>query len=124
MLARRRAVFRILAAFAVITMLPSAAAPAAAPRGTKIVVSLKLPAFHGKLKSGKRSCVANRRVKLLRKRPGPDKVLRRDRSNRKGRWSTRISKGSRIPPGTYYVKAAKRGKCKAATSRRLVIPRS
>lgn len=123
MLALRRTLLCAAAIAAGTAMLALPAIGSAATK-TKVVVSLKFPAFHGKLKSSKRACVANRKVKLMRKRRGPDKVMRRDRSNRKGRWSTPISRGKRVMPGVYYVKATKRGNCKAATSRRLVIPKS
>lgn len=123
MLAPRRTLLRAAALAAATAMLALPATGSAATK-TKVVVSLKFPAFHGKLESSKRACVVNRKVKLMRKRRGPDRVLRRDRSNRKGRWSTPISKGQRVKPGVYYVKVAKRGGCEAAKSSPRVIPKS
>ena len=99
-----------------------AAGPAAAAQraATAVVVSLKIPAFHGTLGSSKAACKANRTVRLYKVKGGPDKLLKTGTSNAKGKWSTPI--GKRIPPGSYYVKAVARGTCKAGKSKRLVIP--
>jgi hypothetical protein len=86
---------------------------------TTVVVSLKLPAFHGTLKSGKSSCATSRTVKLFRERSGPDKLLGTDRSNAKSKWSIPI--GKRLTSGSYYAKAAAKGKCKPAKSKVLSI---
>ncbi len=111
----------VLAALALTGALVLAAPASAAPKHkTRVVVSLKTPAFHGGLKSAKPGCKARRTVRLYRVRRGPDKVLKRDRSNRRGRWSTPI--GKRLVSGTYYAKAVARGRCKAGRSRYLVIP--
>lgn len=96
-----------------------AASPAAgASYSTKVVVSLKTPAFHGKLKSSKSGCVANRTVKLFRKKPGPDKLLGTDKSNAKSKWSIRINLKS---GASYYAKAPAKGSCRAAKSKVLSI---
>jgi hypothetical protein len=99
-----------------LTLLPAATA-AGASYSTKVIVSLKTPAFHGKLKSSKSACETNRTVKLFRKEAGPDELLGTDRSNAKAKWSIPI----RLRPGTYYAKASAKGSCKAARSRPLTI---
>ena len=111
----------LLSMLAVLCTAALALPAAAAAAGTTVVVSLKLPAFHGKLTSSDKGCVANRTVRLFKVRSGPDKVLKSARSNGKGGWATVIAR-KRVPSGTYYAKAAARGKCKAGTSKRLVIP--
>lgn len=114
----RRFLLSLLAVLcAAALVLPASAAAA----GTNVVVSLKLPAFHGKLTSSKKGCVANRIVLLFKARSGPDKVLKTVSSDGSGKWSAVIAR-KRVPSGTYYAKASPRGKCKAGTSKRLVIP--
>ena len=114
----RRFLLSILAVLCAAALAMPAAAAAA---GTTVTVSLKLPAFHGKLTSSNKGCVANRTVRLFKVRSGSDKQLKTARSNGNGGWSTVIAR-KKVPSGTYYVKAAGRGKCKAGTSKRLVIP--
>ena len=114
----RRFLLSMLAVFCAAALALPAAADAA---GTTVVISLKLPAFHGKLTSSSKGCVANRSVRLFKVRSGPDKVLKTARSNSNGGWSTVIAR-KRVPSGTYYAKAVARGRCKAGTSKRLVIP--
>lgn len=113
---------RVLLPILVVLCAAALALPAtAAAAGTKVTVSLKLPAFHGKLSSSNAGCVANRTVRLFKVRSGPDKLLKSGRSNANGAWSTVIARKS-VPSGTYYAKATARGSCKAGTSKRLVIP--
>lgn len=92
---------------------------ASASYSTKVVVSLKTPAFHGSLKSSRGSCTANRRVKLFRKKSGPDKLLGADTSNAGGKWSIPI--GKRLIPGSYYAKAPAKGRCGSGKSKVLTI---
>ncbi len=110
----------LLAAFvvALAAVLLPAVSPAASSYSTKIVVSIKVPAFHGTLKSGKSACATSRTVKLFREKSGADKLLGTDRSNAKAKWSIPI--GKRLTPGSYYAKAPAKGKCKPAKSK--VIP--
>jgi hypothetical protein len=105
----------------VVLMLGVAAGPAAAAKraGTTVVISLKVPAFHGTLGSTK-ACKSGRTVRLYKVKGGPDKLLKRGTSNKKGKWSTPI--GKKVPPGSYYVKAVARGNCKAGKSKTLTIP--
>ena len=114
-MAARRSVLLVLALFA---LLLSAVPAAGASHSTKIVVSLKFPAFHGTLKSSDDGCVAHRTVKLFREKAGPDKLLGTDKSNAKSEWSIPI--GKRLTSGSYYAKAPAKGRCKAAKSK--VIP--
>jgi hypothetical protein len=111
---RRRALIAVLA----VVMLAAAPAAAAPRAGTTVVVSLKTPAFHGKLKSSRGACRANRKVKLFRKKPGRDRLLGTDKTNAKAKWSIRI----RLKSGaSYYAKAPAKGSCKAAKSKVLSI---
>jgi hypothetical protein len=117
MAVRRFALFAVLVA-ALAALVP-AVSPAASSYSTKIVVSLRTPAFHGKLKSSKSACATDRTVKLYRERSGPDKLLGTDRSNAQAKWSIPI--GKRLTSGSYYAKAPAKGKCKPAKSKVLPI---
>lgn len=100
-------------------MLPATPA-AGASYPTRVIVSLKYPAFHGKLQSRKGACAKRRTVKLFRKRPGRDRLLGVDKSSAKGRWAILI--GNRLPSGaSYYAKAPAKGKCKPDKSKVLTI---
>lgn len=116
MAARRSALlFAALAA----ALLPAGSA-AGASYSTKVIVSLRFPAFNGTLKSSKSACMTNRKVKLFRRRPGPDRVLGTDRSDAKAKWSIPI--GNKLPSGaSYYARAPSKGACKAAKSKVLTI---
>ncbi|MET0306179.1 MAG: hypothetical protein ABW196_08125 [Solirubrobacterales bacterium] len=116
MTARRSALLFVVLAVA---LLPTGSAVGAST-STKIIVSLKLPAFHGKLKSSDSACSSGRTVKLFRQKAGPDKLLGTDRSNAKAKWSIPI--GKRLKSGaSYYAKAPAKGSCKAAKSKVLAI---
>ena len=108
----------LLIATLAIALLPVALA-AGAGNSTTIIVSLKNPAFHGTLKSGKSSCATSRTVKLYREKAGPDKLLGTDKSNAKTKWSIPI--GKRLTSGAYYATAPAKGSCKAAKSKVLSI---
>jgi hypothetical protein len=111
--------FSALLATAAVAVALSANPAAGASYATKVVVSLKTPAFHGKLKSDRSSCVGGRTVKLFRETAGSDRLLGTDRSNSKGRWSIPIG---RLQSGaSYYAKATAKGSCRAAKSRVLSI---
>jgi hypothetical protein len=106
-----------LSVLLVVALLPAASAVGAS-YSTKVIVSLKTPAFHGKLKSSRSACATNRTVKLFRKKSGPDKLLGTDKSNAKAKWSIPLGK---LTPGSYYAKAPAKGSCKAAKSKVLTI---
>ncbi len=110
--------FALLVA-ALATALLSTALAAGASNSTTIVVSLKNPAFHGTLKSGKSACSTGRTVKLYREKSGPDKLLGTDKSDAKTKWSIPIGKG--LISGSYYAKAPAKGNCKPAKSKVLSI---
>jgi hypothetical protein len=115
----RRALFAVLAVVAAVAVLPAVSASGAGRNSTRIVVSLKLPAFHGKLTSPRKGCLGSRKVKMYRQNGRRKKLLGRDTSSDNGRWATQV--GKNIAPGSYYAKVAKRGKCKAAKSRVLRV---
>lgn len=106
----------LLVAALAIAFLP-AVSVAGVSYSTKVVVSLKTPAFHGKLRSSESSCATNRTVKLFRKKSGPDKQLGTDKSDAKAKWSIPI----RLKPGSYYAKAPATGSCKSGKSKVLTI---
>jgi hypothetical protein len=113
----------LLTALAIAAAMVMLAFPAfglgAGKNSTRIVVSLKFPAFHGKLASGRKACLANRTVKMYRQRSGKKVLLGRDASNAKGKWA--IPVGKNLTSGAYYATVAKKGKCKAAKSTVLPI---
>jgi hypothetical protein len=90
-------------------------ATGAASFKTRVIVSLKFPAWHGKLASPKGACIEDRKVKLFRLRSGPDKLLGTDKSEDNGTWSIPI--GKRLTSGGYYAKAVARGNCRAGKSK-------
>lgn len=94
-------------------------ATGAAAFKTKIIVSIKFPAFHGKLTSPRQSCLGNRQVKMYRERNGKKVLLGRDRSNAKGKWA--IPVGKKLTAGAYYATVAKTQKCKGDKSSVLPI---
>ena len=117
---RRTAPVALLACFAVLVVLVAApAAGAAKPHATRIVVSLKFPAFHGTLKSADDGCLGGRRVWMYRKRAGKLKKLGTDRSNAKGKWQVRV--GKKLTSGEYFAAVVKKGGCKGARSKPVVI---
>jgi hypothetical protein len=96
-----------------------ALAQGAGKNSTKIVVSLKFPAFHGKLSSSRQGCLGSRKVKMYRETGGKKKQLGKDTSEDNGKWA--IPVGKNLTSGSYYATVAKRGKCKAAKSQVLSI---
>jgi hypothetical protein len=94
-------------------------AQGAGKNSTKIVVSLKFPAFHGKLTSPRSACLGSRTVKMYREGNGKKKMLGKDTSEDNGKWA--IPVGKNLTSGAYYATVAKRGKCKAAKSQVLTI---
>jgi hypothetical protein len=117
---RRRTSLALLAAVALAAMLAlPALGMGAGKNATKIVVSLKFPAFHGTLSSPRKACLGSRKVKMYRERNGNKKLLGRDTSEDNGKW--KIAVGKNLTSGSYYATVAKRGKCKAAKSQVLTI---
>jgi hypothetical protein len=118
MSAARSSVLAILVIALVAGLVP-AIASSADKNSTKIVLSLKFPAFHGKLTSPRKGCLGSRQVKMYRERYGKTKLLGRDESADNGKWS--IPVGNALTSGSYYAKVAKRGRCKAAKSKLVTI---
>ncbi len=118
-MAARRSVLLAVVIVALAGALLPAVSPAGSSYSTKVIVSLKFPAFHGKLKSGRSACATNRIVKLFRQRSGPDRLLGQDRSNASAKWAIPI--GKRLKSGSYYAKAPAKGRCKPAKSKVLTI---
>jgi hypothetical protein len=114
----RRALFAVLAVAVAAALLPALAA-GAGKNSTKIVVSLKFPAFHGKLSSPRGACLGSRTVKMYREKSGKKKQLGKDTSEDNGKWA--IPVGKNLTSGAYYATVSKRGKCKAAKSQVLTI---
>jgi hypothetical protein len=108
----------LLVAASLAALLATASASGAS-YSTKVIVSLKFPAFHGSLKSSKSACATGRTVKLFRQRSGPDKLLGTDTSDAKAKWSIPI--GKRLTSGGYYAKAPAKGSCRPAKSKVLSI---
>lgn len=116
MVARRSA---LLAAILAAALLP-ATSTASSGYSTKVIVSLRVPAFHGSLKSKKDACTKGRTVNLYRQKPGRDRLLGTDKSNVNAKWSIPI--GKKLPSGaSYYAKAPAKGNCKPAKSKVLSI---
>jgi hypothetical protein len=66
--------------FAADTSLTIAKVPSGATQaGAKVLI-------YGRLRSGNASCRTNKVVKLMRVRPGPDKLLARDRTDAEGEY--------------------------------------
>ena len=71
---------------------------------TRLVMRETAPAFHGKVKSDSDDCVADRKVKLLRrKRPGrPLRQLGTDRTSDRGRWAITEPDEFTLRSGIYF----------------------
>lgn len=115
---RSRVLFAVLAVALAAALLP-AFASAGGKNSTKLVVSLKTPAFHGKVTSPRKGCLGSRTVKMYRELNGTKKMVGKDTTEDNGKWS--ILLGKNLPPGAYYATVAARGKCKSAKSQILPI---
>ena len=62
------------------------------------------PPFSGRVHSSRHACEFNRYVKLLMVRSGPDELLGKDRTNRRGQWIV----SHPIEPGRFYAKVVRR----------------
>ncbi len=89
---------------------------------SRVTISEKAPAFHGRVKSNAHPCVQQRKVKLFRaKRHGPDKLLGRDHTNNHGRWQVDVNP---LKSGAYYAKVSRRSDGTAGTIHICVKDRS
>jgi hypothetical protein len=114
-----RALLAVLAVAAAVLLLPVVSAAGAGKNSTKIVISLKTPAFHGKLSSPRQACLGSRKVKMYRELNNTKKLLGKDTSEDNGKWA--ILLGKNLKAGLYYAIVEPRGKCKAAKSQLLPI---
>lgn len=94
-------------------------AGAAKPHPTKVVVSLKFPAFHGSLQSNDDSCLAGRKVTVTRTNAGKTKKLGTATSKANGTWKVLV--GKNLTSGEYSVSVAAKGECKGGRSKALTI---
>ena len=89
---------------------------------SRVTISEKAPAFHGRVKSNAHPCVQRRKVKLfLAKRHAPDKFLGRDHTNNHGRWQVEVNP---LKSGAYYAKVSRRSEGTAGTIHVCVKDRS
>ncbi len=114
---RRTALVALLACLVALVAVP--AAGAAKPHSTKVVISLKFPAFHGSLKSADDGCLGGRKVTLYRKHSGKLKKLGTDTSNGGGKWQVLV--GKHLSSGEYFATVAAKGECKGGRSQKLSI---
>jgi len=113
MLVRRFAVLAMSAALLGLALVP-ALASAGGSSPTKITLSIKLPAFHGKLTSPREACLGSRTVKMYRKHKGKTVQLGKAKSKDNGAWKVPV--GKNFAPGEYFATVSARGKCKPAKS--------
>ena len=93
---------------------------------SKVTISSKAPAFHGKVKSSNQACEIHRKVKLFKQRQGPDKLLGKDKTNHHGEWEIEVQP---LKSGAYYAKVKRRSEgtagtifvCRRDTSRTIVV---
>ena len=114
---RRSILLTALVAALALALLPAASASAKTFK-TGVVVSLKVPAFHGNLTSKRGSCLGNRKVKLYRSYQGSTKQLGQDTTGSNGKWTIPVKP---LTSGAYFAKVSKRGNCKAGKSQVLSI---
>ena len=89
---------------------------------SRVTISEKAPAFHGRVKSNAHPCVEQRKVKLFRaKSHGPDTLLGRDHTNNHGRWQVDVNP---LKSGAYYAKVSRRSDGTAGTIHICVKDRS
>ena len=79
---------------------------------SKVTISHRAPAFHGKVKSDNSGCKPDRKVKLFRKRHGHDRLLGHDRTDNRGKWKVEVDP---LSSGAYYAKVTRRAEGAAGT---------
>ena len=92
---------------------PPAAPASAKAYKTGVVMSIRVPAFHGNLTSKRNSCLKSRKVKLYRSLNGSTTQLGQDTSNAKGKWSIPVKP---LTSGAYFAKVVAKGNCKSGKS--------
>jgi hypothetical protein len=116
----RRAVPLLAALVCLVSLLALAPlAGATDSHSTKVVVSLKFPAFHGSLRSSDDSCLGGRTLTVTRRHAGKTKKLGSATSKASGAW--KIPVGRNLTSGEYSVSVAPKGECKGGRSKALTI---
>ena len=82
----------------------STSAPSDERVASNVSIDYRRGAFKGKVGSSNNRCKISRAVKLKKKKPGRDKTVGRDNTNRRGKWSVR----KRARRGSFYAVAAKK----------------
>ena len=93
---------------------------------SKVTISHRAPAFHGKVKSDNSGCESNRKVKVFRRHHGPDELLGHDRTDNRGKWKVVVDP---LSSGAYYARVKRRAEgtagtiyvCKRDRSRTLIV---
>ena len=103
--------------FSVLSIIAIASIPALATQvvkhESKVTVSQKAPAFHGRVKSSAHPCVEQRKVKLFRAhRHRSDTLLGTDQTNSRGKWKVIVNP---LRSGAYYAKVKRRTEGTAGT---------
>jgi hypothetical protein len=110
--AHRRAALIVCAALATAFAAVPALATNVVKIDSKVTISAHAPAFHGRVKSDNHACETGRKVKLFKRRHGPDHLLGHDETNHKGRWQVGVNP---LSSGAYYAKVTRREEGTAGT---------
>ena len=70
------------------------------PFESKIRLTDRFPAFHGKVKSESDLCVPNRKVRMFEEKQGADRLIGKTRTDFEGKWTILDEPGS----GVFYAK--------------------
>ena len=124
--AHRRAALIVCAVLATAIAAVPALATNVVKIDSKVTISAHAPAFHGRVKSDNHACETGRKVKLFKRRHGPDHLLGHDETNHKGRWQVGVNP---LSSGAYYAKVTRREEgaagtifvCRRDRSRTLVV---
>jgi hypothetical protein len=101
----------LLGAAAAITALAATAALGTTTKrfDSKVTLSANNP-FHGRVISQKHACEVGRTVKIFNKKPGPDGLFGRTKTDRQGKWSKPA-----MPNGNFYAVVKRRSEGTAGT---------
>ena len=96
-------------ALALLALVALTALPASATRvvrfSSKVTISERAPAFHGRVKSPNAACRRGRKVKLYRLQNGPAELIGTTRANRRGKW---LIPTDLLGSAAYYARVLKR----------------
>jgi hypothetical protein len=123
---RRAGVLAVASLLALAVVAVPALATQTVKINSKVTISTRPPAFHGHVKSSKSACEIHRKVKLVKQRHGPDKLLGTDKTNHRGRWEVDVEP---LKSGVYYAKVVRRSEgtagtifvCRGDVSRTIVV---